>query len=94
MVDLIKIIFVLVIKHRRAWLEDNLSWKIGAITQVELSKNLICPLPVLDPKDESFRDLLSQSSVHIGGQDEEITTALPNQKEAKPLARLDVFLRG
>jgi hypothetical protein len=36
-----------------------------------LSKNLICPFPVQDRKDEGSEDLLSWSLVHADGRDGE-----------------------
>jgi hypothetical protein len=45
-------------------MEDDLSWKSGAVPQKALSKDLIHSLLVQDRKDEGSVDLLSQTLVH------------------------------
>ena len=49
-----------------------------------LPKNLICPLPVHDRKDEGSEDLLSRSSVHVGARDGEAMVTAQQREEAKP----------
>jgi hypothetical protein len=52
------------------------SWKLGAVAQRALPKNLIRPLLVQDHKDEGFGDLLSQSPVHADSRNGETTAAV------------------
>jgi hypothetical protein len=49
-----------------------------------LPKNLICPLPMHDHKDEGSEDLLSRSSVHAGVWDGEAMATAQQREEAKP----------
>jgi hypothetical protein len=49
-----------------------------------LPKNLICPLPVHDHKDEGSEDLLSRLSVHAGARDGDAMATAQQREEAKP----------
>ena len=61
---------------------------LGAVALRALPKNLIRLLPVQDPKDEGFGDLLSQSPVHADDRDG-VATVAQQREEAKALVQLD-----
>jgi hypothetical protein len=56
-------------------LENEPSWKLVAVAQRALFKNLIRLLLVQDHKDEGFGDMLSQSPVHADGRNGETIAA-------------------
>jgi hypothetical protein len=76
-------------------MEDDSSWKLGAVARRALPNNLIHPLSVQDHKNEGSGDLLFQSPMHAGARGGETMAAAWQQKEAKTmLARLDAYCHG